>query len=161
MQAIENLMRRYTIRVRMLGAIAVVLLLALVGGVGLYGMSRMQAVNEHFAQRIVSEAQLLGELRRYENDMINGYQKPAAALESRDKQRASVASAQQPSLAAVEQSSGIGQVGSAVSDLDQMTQQNAALVEQSAAAAGSLKSQAQRLSGLVGTFRLEAGATPA
>jgi len=44
--------------------------------------------------------------------------------------------------AAGEQSDGIAQVNTAVSQLDQMTQQNAALVEQSAAAAQSLKEQA-------------------
>jgi methyl-accepting chemotaxis protein len=60
------------------------------------------------------------------------------------------------SAAAGEQSSGIGQVNGAVTQLDQMTQQNAALVEQSAAAAESLKEQAVRLGGLVGTFRLQA-----
>ena len=49
---------------------------------------------------------------------------------------------------------GIGQVGSAVSQLDQATQQNAALVEQSAAAAESLNQQATRLTALVGAFRL-------
>ena len=58
--------------------------------------------------------------------------------------------------AATEQSSGIGQVNSAVTELDRMTQQNAALVEQSAAAAESLKEQAQRLAGVVSTFRLAA-----
>jgi methyl-accepting chemotaxis protein len=58
------------------------------------------------------------------------------------------------SSAANQQSSGIGEVNHAVSQLDQMTQQNAALVEQSAAAAASMKDQAQRLSGLVGEFRL-------
>jgi methyl-accepting chemotaxis protein len=63
--------------------------------------------------------------------------------------------------AAVEQSSGIGQVNSAVTQLDQVTQQNAALVEESAAAAESLKDQAQRLAGVVSTFRLEAQATTA
>ena len=47
--------------------------------------------------------------------------------------------------ATLEQSSGIRQVNVAVSQLDQMTQQNAALVEQSSAAADSLKSQAERL----------------
>jgi methyl-accepting chemotaxis protein len=41
-----------------------------------------------------------------------------------------------------------------VATLDQMTQQNAALVEESAAAAQSLQEQAQRLSGVVATFRL-------
>ncbi|WP_395699115.1 methyl-accepting chemotaxis protein [Aquabacterium sp.] len=58
--------------------------------------------------------------------------------------------------AASEQSAGIGQVNGAVVQLDQMTQQNAALVEQSAAAAESLKDQAQRLAGAVGVFRLQA-----
>jgi methyl-accepting chemotaxis protein len=58
------------------------------------------------------------------------------------------------SAAASEQSAGIGQVNSAVVQLDQMTQQNAALVEESAAAAESLKDQATRLSGVVSRFRL-------
>ena len=55
--------------------------------------------------------------------------------------------------AAGEQSDGIGQVNTAVAQLDQMTQQNAALVEESAAAAESLKDQARRLSELIGYFR--------
>ena len=58
------------------------------------------------------------------------------------------------SAAAAEQSSGIGQVNGAVTELDRMTQQNAALVEQSAAAAESLKDQADRLGGLVARFRI-------
>ncbi len=59
------------------------------------------------------------------------------------------------SAAAAEQSSGLGQVNGAVADLDRMTQQNAALVEQSTAAAESLKGQASRLGALVATFRLQ------
>jgi methyl-accepting chemotaxis protein len=55
-----------------------------------------------------------------------------------------------------EQSEGIGQVNTAVTQLDQMTQQNAALVEEGAAAAESLKEQAQRLAQMVGTFRVHA-----
>ncbi|MBG6081696.1 methyl-accepting chemotaxis protein [Rubrivivax gelatinosus] len=58
--------------------------------------------------------------------------------------------------ATVEQSSGISQVGDAVGQLDQVTQQNAALVEESAAAAESLRVQAARLTELVGVFRLDA-----
>ncbi len=54
-----------------------------------------------------------------------------------------------------EQSQGISQVHTAVSQLDQMTQQNAALVEESAAAAESLKDQAQRLTEAVKVFRVE------
>jgi methyl-accepting chemotaxis protein len=57
--------------------------------------------------------------------------------------------------AAAEQSDGIGQVNVAVTQLDQMTQQNAALVEQSAAAAESLKDQAAQLTRVVGTFKLD------
>ena len=55
--------------------------------------------------------------------------------------------------AASEQSDGIGQVNTAVTQLDQMTQQNAALVEESAAAAESLKDQAQRMTTVVAGFR--------
>ena len=63
------------------------------------------------------------------------------------------------SAAAAEQSSGISQVNSAVTQLDQMTQQNAALVEESAAAADSLQQQSRRLVDTVATFRT-GGAAP-
>ena len=59
------------------------------------------------------------------------------------------------SSATGEQTIGISQVGEAVTQLDQVTQQNAALVEQSAAAADSLKHQAARLASVVSVFRLE------
>jgi methyl-accepting chemotaxis protein len=55
---------------------------------------------------------------------------------------------------ASEQSDGIGQVNLAVGQLDQMTQQNAALVEESAAAAQSLRDQAAQLSRVVASFHL-------
>ena len=58
------------------------------------------------------------------------------------------------SAAAAEQSQGIGNVNHAVAELDQMTQQNAALVEQSAAAAQNLREQAQTLEQAVSIFRL-------
>jgi methyl-accepting chemotaxis protein len=64
------------------------------------------------------------------------------------------------SAATTEQTSGIGQVSDAVTQLDQMTQQNAALVEESAAAADSLRQQAQGLVQAVSVFRLDAGGTP-
>ncbi len=53
-----------------------------------------------------------------------------------------------------EQSTGIGQIGQAIAGLDQMTQQNAALVEESAAAAVSLQQQADALARSVAVFRL-------
>ena len=56
--------------------------------------------------------------------------------------------------ASLEQSTGIGQIGDAVNQLDQVTQQNAALVEESAAAAESLKHQAAQLAQAVSVFRL-------
>jgi len=56
--------------------------------------------------------------------------------------------------AAGAQNEGIEQISVAVSDLDQMTQQNAALVEQSAAAAESLKEQGGRLHEVVARFQL-------
>ena len=55
--------------------------------------------------------------------------------------------------AASEQSTGIDQVNLAVSQMDTVTQQNAALVEQSAAAAASLEDQARRLSTAISVFR--------
>ncbi|MFN9572098.1 MAG: methyl-accepting chemotaxis protein [Betaproteobacteria bacterium] len=53
-----------------------------------------------------------------------------------------------------EQSSGITQVSEAVTQLDQVTQQNAALVEQGAAAAASLREQADKLARAIAVFRL-------
>jgi hypothetical protein len=62
------------------------------------------------------------------------------------------------SSASNEQALGVAQVGEAVTQMDQATQQNAALVEEMAAAASSLKSQAQELVQTVAVFQL--GNTP-
>jgi len=59
------------------------------------------------------------------------------------------------SSASVEQSSGVQQVGEAINQMDQVTQQNAALVEESAAAAESLKNQAIQLVQAVAVFKLD------
>jgi methyl-accepting chemotaxis protein len=61
------------------------------------------------------------------------------------------------STASIEQSAGVAQVGEAVSQMDQVTQKNAALVEQSAAASESLKQQAQRLLDAVAAFEQTPG----
>ena len=58
------------------------------------------------------------------------------------------------SAASNEQAAGVAQVGDAVTQMDQVTQQNAALVEEMAAAASSLKGQAQELVKVVATFKL-------
>ncbi|WP_077036161.1 methyl-accepting chemotaxis protein [Pelomonas sp. KK5] len=59
------------------------------------------------------------------------------------------------SVASVEQSQGIDQIGDAVAQLDTVTQQNAALVEQSAAAAESLKHQAAKLNEMMSVFKVD------
>ncbi|GGC78138.1 methyl-accepting chemotaxis protein [Undibacterium terreum] len=60
----------------------------------------------------------------------------------------------QITVAGREQSEGIGEINLAISHIDEMTQQNAALVEQAAAAAASLHEQAEKLSQVVSVFKL-------
>jgi len=57
--------------------------------------------------------------------------------------------------ASIEQSQGIDQVNTAVTSMDEVTQQNAALVEQAAAAAESLVDQANALTDVISVFKLE------
>jgi methyl-accepting chemotaxis protein len=64
------------------------------------------------------------------------------------------------SSASAEQSSGVAQVGQAITQMDQTTQQNAALVEESASAAMSLQQQAQQLVQAVAVFRLSRDEVP-
>jgi methyl-accepting chemotaxis protein len=61
------------------------------------------------------------------------------------------------SQAASEQTQGLGQINIAIGQLDTMTQQNASLVEESAAAAESMREQSVRLTEAVSAFRLHAG----
>ncbi len=58
------------------------------------------------------------------------------------------------SAASIEQTSGIEQVNQAITQMDDVTQQNAALVEQAAAAAESLEEQTQQMSSIVANFKL-------
>jgi len=62
------------------------------------------------------------------------------------------------SSASEEQSSGIAEVNRALSEMDGVTQHNAALVEEAAAAAGSLEEQARRLTEVVAVFRINPAA---
>ena len=61
--------------------------------------------------------------------------------------------------ASQEQSSGIEQVNQAVTQMDEVTQQNAALVEEAAAAAESMQEQAHELTQAVGTFKLSSASS--
>ncbi|OAP39907.1 chemotaxis protein [Sinorhizobium glycinis] len=63
--------------------------------------------------------------------------------------------------AAKEQSTGLSEVSTAVNQMDQVTQQNAAMVEESTAATNRLADEAANLARLIGRFRLEAGAAAA
>ena len=60
------------------------------------------------------------------------------------------------SVASREQSSGIANIGQAITQMDDMTQRNAALVEEAAAAAQSMQDEAQRLATVVARFKLAA-----
>ncbi len=64
------------------------------------------------------------------------------------------------SAAGHEQELGISQINQAVATLDATTQQNAALVEEAAAASASLSEQAERLSQAVAAFKLDGGSKP-
>ena len=77
-------MRLFTIRLRMVGAIVVVLMLLLVlGGIGLWGMYRMQAYSQDLVEHSFAESAMLsrlqvglGDMRRYERDMIIHHESP-------------------------------------------------------------------------------------
>jgi methyl-accepting chemotaxis protein len=79
-----TLLRRFDIRTRMLGAIALVLaLLALLGGTGLWSQARMAGLADEFARGTHADAlrlgalrEALGDVRRYEKDMVVSYEKP-------------------------------------------------------------------------------------
>ena len=92
------MMRQFTIRLRMLGAIGVVLgLLGLLGGAGIYGMFRIHDMSAEFLRYSSAESaymeQLrghLGSIRQHEKDMIIGYEKPEAVKASNTKWLASL-----------------------------------------------------------------------
>ncbi len=64
------------------------------------------------------------------------------------------------SSATLAQREGIGRVGEAVAQIDRVTQQNAALVDESASASDSLRQQAAQLADAVRAFKLEGTGTP-
>jgi len=79
-----SFMRLFTIRLRMVGAIVVVLMLLFVlGGIGLWGMYRMQAYSQDLVEHSFAESAMLsrlqvglGDMRRYERDMIIHHDSP-------------------------------------------------------------------------------------
>ncbi len=94
-------------------------------------------------EQVSAGSQLVGAAGRTMQDVVTQVQQASVMIA-------------QISTAAAEQTQGIGQVNEAVTQLDQVTQQNAALVEESAAASDSLSQQAARLVESVRVFRLDA-----
>ncbi|MEY4752831.1 MAG: methyl-accepting chemotaxis protein, partial [Pseudomonadota bacterium] len=90
-------------------------------------------------ERVDAGSQLVQEAGRTMDEIVGGVQRVSEVIKA-------------ISTAATEEGNHIGSLNSAVTALDQMTQQNAALVEQSAAATESLKEQSRRLVQLVETF---------
>jgi methyl-accepting chemotaxis protein len=92
------LMRRYTIRTRMMGAIAMVLgLLGLLGAAGMVGMARINAVSEAFVNTSFSKVSLMAELRsqmgairQHEKDAIIQYESPETVVKILELWRASI-----------------------------------------------------------------------
>ena len=86
MGAIDHLMRRFTIHLRMIGAITIVVtLLVSLGSIGLYGMHRTQAAGQQLAEHSVTISghlnalsSQIGQLRRHEKDLIINYERPEA-----------------------------------------------------------------------------------
>jgi methyl-accepting chemotaxis protein len=113
----------------------------------------------NLAQR---SAQAAREIKALIEDSVSkvslGAKQVAAARESIDAIVAQVRSVTELigaiAAAAREQSGGIAQINEAVASIDRGTQQNAALVEQSAAASQSLREQAERLTAAIAAFRL-------
>ncbi len=92
-------------------------------------------------ERVEAGSRLVADAGRTMNEIVSSVQKVADIIS-------------EVTAGIAEQSGDIGSVNTSVEQLDEMTQQNAALVEESAAAAMSLREQAQHLNQLVGTFRL-------
>ncbi len=107
-------------------------------------------------------AEAAKEIKSLINDSVNRVEQGSALVDQAGETMSEVVDAIQRvsdimseiSAASNEQSSGVAQVGEAVQQMDQTTQQNAALVEQMAAAASSLRNQAQDLVQSVAVFNL-------
>ncbi|AOI89134.1 methyl-accepting chemotaxis protein [Burkholderia pseudomultivorans] len=102
----------------------------------------IKALIEHSAGTVNVGSRLVAEAGAVMSDVVSQVQGVSAMM-------------REIAEASLEQSAGIDQIGDAVQSLDQMTQQNAALVEESAAAAESLRQQAAELTTLVAAFKVD------
>ena len=101
----------------------------------------IEALISESGQRVESGTKLVAEAGQTMGEIVNAVKRVTDIMN-------------EISAATQEQTSGIEQVNQAVTQMDQVTQQNAALVEEAAAAAGALEEQAQKLNGVVSVFRL-------
>jgi len=101
----------------------------------------IKALISNSVQKVDSGAQLVNQAGDTMNEIVQSVRRVADVIG-------------EITAAASEQSGGIAQVNGSIASLDQMTQQNAALVEQSAAAAQSLREQADQLAQAVAVFKL-------
>ncbi|MFX1766315.1 methyl-accepting chemotaxis protein [Paraburkholderia sp. A1RI-2L] len=101
----------------------------------------IKALIEHSAGTVDTGSRLVADAGKVMDDVVSQVQSVSTMMS-------------EITSASLEQSAGIGQIGDAVQLLDQVTQQNAALVEESAAAAESLKQQAEELDRLVAVFKV-------
>ncbi|MBV8635166.1 MAG: MCP four helix bundle domain-containing protein [Burkholderiaceae bacterium] len=102
----------------------------------------IKALISQSTEKVETGARLVGEAGSTMDDIVSQVRKVADLIG-------------EIGAATLEQTQGIGQVSEAVNQLDQVTQQNAALVEESAAAAESLKHQAANLADVVNIFKLD------
>jgi len=114
------------------------------------------------AQRCASSAQeIRGLIAKSSDEVDSGHQLATSAGESVQEILESIDQVRhvmnEIAVASAEQSSGITQINIAVGQMDQVTQQNAALVQEAEAAAGSLRDQARSLVQAVSVFQLPTG----
>ena len=103
--------------------------------------SEIKGLISNSVDTVDAGVRLVEQAGRAMQDMVGGVQKVGSLIG-------------EITVSANDQSSGIGQLNLSLGQIDQMTQQNAALVEQSSAAAESLREQALRLSDVVRQFQL-------
>ena len=99
------------------------------------------------AQEVESGARLVAEAGHTMGEIVDSVQRVTAIIEA-------------IAMASSEQSEGIAKINIAVGELDRMTQENAALVQRSAASAASLSDQTTKLSDAVTVFRVDEAADP-
>jgi methyl-accepting chemotaxis protein len=106
---------------------------------------QIKGLIEDSTNRIQGGSELVGDAGRTMDEILGSVRRVATLVD-------------EISTASTEQSDGIAQIGSAVHDMDRATQQNAALVEEAAAGAMSLETQARSLAEAVSAFRVDANA---